>query len=115
MSRRIKHFYSERGIPLIHYRDHAESFSHVHSTLTVENYCKWYELYWINPDGKVEKVDCSWYEEFRTFTGKTAWADHVPNPEMLDFSADSVGASVCPESREMVIGRWETEINGKEY
>lgn len=76
-------------------------------TVTVKNYCKWYELYLVYPDGGVEAVDfpdCGNYEELGS-----PYVDHVPNPRhvfawalALDYTVDDAGlTAMCAEWDEL--------------
>ncbi len=74
-------------------------------TITVENYCKWYRLYVVYPDGRVEEIDFPEPRELK----EAHCSDHVPNPKAVAMYAAEVGYAVHDESMEMIIGRWERE------
>jgi hypothetical protein len=66
-------FSSPRGMPLFP-RESVED-----PCLTLEIYQKWYNLYVIHPDGRVEELD---FAELDDRKG-TPFCDHVPNPRKL--------------------------------
>lgn len=94
----FKTYLSARNIPLV--------FIEAKSTfpiLTVENYCKWYDVYLVQPDGKVEVVRDP---EFAV----NAWSDHVPRIKECLELADRLGAIWCENSLDMIVGRYQREI-----
>jgi hypothetical protein len=98
---------SERNIPLVY--QFNESFSE--PVLTVENYCKWYNLYIVNPDKSVNKVD---FDALHNFTPKkeSSYRDHVPNPKAVKCYADKYSYHLDEQSYEMMVGRWMIECTG---
>ena len=109
-----KLYFNERGHPLV-YVEPLNSCGYKNPTLTVENYCKWYALYLVHPDGKVTTVDAEVYERVSRKTNGliTIWGDHVINPLAFKLVGELLGAHVDSRSMEMVIGRWEIEHNNK--
>jgi hypothetical protein len=94
---------SERDIPLVWIVPPLPG----EVVLTVENYCKWYSLYLIHEDGRVEKIpfpDQGWAQ-----SGESAYADHVPNPTVVQRFAERKGYLLDTQAFEMIIGRWELE------
>lgn len=97
-------FFSDRGLPLVLCQ--APVFM---PTLTVENYCKWYRLYLVHPDGRVAPVDFPEWAE-GVDDGQAAYVDHVPNPNAVVAWANRSGYAVDSQSHEMMVGRWEMEV-----
>ena len=121
MAEAYKLHFSERGIPLVYYGVLNEK-----PILTVENYSKWYNLYYVYPDGEVSPVlepayDFAERELLKIAYGLTGEAkqdfptmvrgDHIYNPFALKFIAGYVGGFVYPQSEEIIIGRWELEYH----
>src|SRR5690606_15381227 len=102
----IRVYLSDRNIPLVFH-----GWPPNKPTITVENYCKWYNLFIVNPDGSVGKVpvyDHSKYEG-------TTWYDHVPHPGWVKFLEREYGYEVDDESFEMMIGRYHLEVLKEVY
>jgi hypothetical protein len=100
-------FYSERGMPLVtqslyllEYNEESKGM------ITVENYDKWYHMYIIRPDGKVEKVDWKDYVESRV--GLT-WIDHVISPECFHLTAKKLGLEYDDMTFAMVCERFVSD------
>lgn len=77
--------------------------------LTVENYCKWYTLHVIHPDGHGAPVG---YDELEAYCSKdemSAYVDHAPNPVLVERMCDALGWYMDPQSYEMMVGRWIAE------
>lgn len=94
--------YSPRGLPLI--------WGHGHPTegavLTMECYCKWYELFLVWPD----KITTVFFGALEPHRGdESAYRDHVPNPRAVIRLAKANGYLLDREALEMIIGRWELE------
>lgn len=104
----VKHFYSDRGIPLVAWRD-SEWGSPKIPIVTVENYCKWYSLYVIYQDESVGKFPYEFLEKAAK-PNETIMSDHVFNPAIVQRAAEAAGYELCTESLEMIIGRWEREV-----
>lgn len=81
-------------------------------TLTVENYCKWYELHLVRPDGRVEEVSFEQLDDLANKLGLrgSAYVDHVPNPEVVQELADENEWDVDDVSMEVMVGRWQLEV-----
>lgn len=94
-------YYSERDIPLVFYGEPLATI-----VVTVENYCKWYGLHLVNQSGEVCRVP---FPDDFCQSGETAYCDHVPNPQVVRRWAHAMGYTVCDQSIEMIIGRWELE------
>jgi hypothetical protein len=98
----VKLFYSDRGLPLVFWA--SSDVERVCPIVTIENYCKWYNLYVVMPDDTVRQLRP---EEYGV---NDLWLDHVPNPRHLDAIADRLGMYLDPNSFEMIIGRYRLEI-----
>jgi len=93
---------SNRGFELYWNQRSLGHLNEGKSVLTIENYCKWYSLYLISPDWKIESVgfpDCGNYQQLGS-----PYSDHHPSPRhVLAFSlikgyecdADGFGAIVA--------------------
>jgi hypothetical protein len=101
MSKKEVTHYSDRGFPLMVREDVLRP------TLTVEDYTKWYAFYILYPSGLVSKF----YQEYLydNFEG-AAWCDHVPNPAFYDHVCDQLDLEPHERSREVIVGRWYTEV-----
>lgn len=95
---------SRRNLPLV-YQGPLPTIT----TLTVENYCKWYELQAVHPDGRVEPVSYGALEGFRDGNEMTPYVDHVPNPVLVERLCNAMGWELDEQSHEMMIGRWVME------
>lgn len=95
-------FVSNRGIQLAF----SSNFDIPNSSpvLTVELSNKWYELYLIYPDGKIESVF------FPTSEKDTSFVDHVPNPRVVQEYARKKGYWIDDLALELIVGRWFTEV-----
>jgi hypothetical protein len=105
----MQHFMSPRGLPLV-YSIPDNGYPQECPVLTVENYCKWYSLFLVHPDGRVEAVDYDRLEPIAAALDASAYVDHVPNPACLEPLCDANGWILCTESREMAVGRWQIEV-----
>lgn len=72
--------------------------------LTVENYCKWYTVWLVHPDGRVEEVDMYAFK-----CEGTVWSDHVPHPKSCIEVANQLGVEWDDESFELIVGRYMLE------
>jgi hypothetical protein len=81
---------SDRGIELVTQRAYT-------SMLTVENYLKWYDLFVLHPNGKVETV--SWENE----TLRDGWRDHCIEPRAFHLLTKELGLSYDNETMAAVI------------
>jgi hypothetical protein len=102
MAHKFVTYLSDRSIPLVFNGEMHESHPAV---VTVENYLKWYSLFLVKPDGSVEKI---------AYDGSIQWADHVPNPSDIETYAEKNGYDIDREAMDMIVGRWVTEIEGRE-
>ena len=93
------------GTPLVYQGPLPES----RPVLTVENATKWYAVYRLHPDGRVEEVT-DWWER------GGEWCDHVPRPSSCTVYAAGAGDDWCQNSLDMITGRYAREIldNGEE-
>lgn len=94
--------YSPRGMPLVWRGGHPTSGS----VLTVECYCKWYELFLVNPDALVG-IHFGVLEKHSK--NEAPYCDHAPNPKAVYRYAQAQGYQLDREAFEMIIGRWELE------
>lgn len=78
-----------------------------HPVLTVERYCKWYDLYLVLPDGTVRGVGAYPYDDFAV--GETAMGDHCWNPAVVQRVAAHERWIVDDLSMELIAGRWVIE------
>ena len=80
--------------------------------LTVELASKWYALYVVDAEGKVEEIT---FGELATVEGPGApYCDHVPNPDRLRRLAEARGWYVDDLAEELVVGRWQLEVERNE-
>lgn len=91
----IHQYVSDRGMPLVYWGAPRDA-----PIVTVENYCKWYGLHILYPNGDVMKVSFP----------DDGFVDHVPNPAAVERFADKHGYYLCTESLEMITGRWQIEV-----
>jgi hypothetical protein len=107
-------YYSDRGIPLL-----VSGLGTDRKVLTVEAYCKWYNLYRVFPDGFVDKLEWNGdvqeleYEFIRKH-GKSAQGDHCWHPAFVERIAEYYCYELDPLALEMLIGRWFLDHQGKE-
>jgi hypothetical protein len=100
-------YLSKRGMPLLYDREPWSK-----PVVTVENYCKWYELYVVHPDWRVEAVPFpdEGVEDYRLYdTLGPPYLDHAPNPRHVARWAARNGYYFDDQAEEMMIGRWEIE------
>lgn len=96
-------YYSWRGQPLIFVGKSDVPI------VTMENYCKWYGIQVVFPDGRVENVHPNVLDELcgnDHFIG-----DHNYHPELLRRVAKHYGGHADYVSLEASAGRWAMEIN----
>jgi hypothetical protein len=98
---------SDRNIPLVYQFNKSIS----EPVLTVENYPKWYNLYLVNPDRSVIKVEFDALQDF-TPKNESSYEDHVPNPHAVTKYAVKLGYDLDEQSYEMMVGRWIIECKG---
>lgn len=105
-----KTYFSDRNIPLVYVGPLLDT-----PIITVENYCKWYSLFAVMPDGKVRKITPEEIEE-ATDDFSNAWhIDHNFHPLLLNKLAEMFKGEVCSQSLEMVAGRWVMEQMGDPF
>jgi len=96
-------YLSERGHTLVYWSPPSEV-----PVLTVENYVKWYGLYLVHPDGRVEWLAFpEWGPD-----GRSGFVDHVPNPVACQQLAAKRGWVWDENSLDMIWGRWRREVEG---
>jgi hypothetical protein len=96
--------YSPRGIPLVWGSGHPKAGA----VLTVECYCKWYELFLVCPDAIVG-VDFGVLGMHSK--DEAPYCDHAPNPRAVYRYAQARGYLLDNVAFEMIIGRWEIEYH----
>jgi hypothetical protein len=84
-------------------------------TITVENYCKWYTLHVVFPDGRIECLLFPGMDD----TGdepenESGFVDHVPNPRAVRKMAERLGYEIDYDSLERMVGRWFLEVKNWE-
>ena len=77
--------------------------------LTVENRSKWYVLSVLYPSSSLAPISFEALEEVSE-AGESAYVDHVPNPDVVERYAEHMGWYMCPQSLEMIRGRWYYEV-----
>lgn len=92
---------SWRNLPLL-----CQDIDIEDSIVTVENYCKWYDLQVVLPTGEIQRHG---FDELEGFTESSAYVDHVPNPAAVVRWAASHNYRVDQRSLEMMLGRWLLE------
>ena len=97
-------FYSPRNKPLIWRGGNLVDGA----VLTMECYCKWYELFLINAD-TVVSISFAVLADPRFCKHEAPFCDHVPNPRAVYRYAMANGYHLDTEAFEMIIGRWELE------
>lgn len=98
---------SDRNIPLVY--QFNENISE--PVLTVENYTKWYDLYLVNRDRSINKVEYDALHEFAP-RNESPYQDHVPNPKAVKCYANNYNYLIDEQSYEMMVGRWVIEGTG---
>jgi hypothetical protein len=92
--------YSPRGIPIVW----GGGYPKYGAVLTVECYCKWYELFLVCPNTIVGISQHS--------KNESPFCDHAPNPRAVYRFAQARRYCLDNEALEMIIGRWEIEYRG---
>jgi hypothetical protein len=77
--------------------------------VTLENYCKWYEIHIVNPDGAVEKVPVQLIQQICDEQKKPLWIDHNFHPQLLILIAAHLKAEYDEMAVEVAAGRWVLE------
>lgn len=107
---KTKVYLSDRGIPLL-----CQSPSTFDKPIvTMENYCKWYGVQILFPDGRVENVDPGVYDEICDRLNACLVGDHNYHPRLLNEIAKLIGGVADDRAIEMTAGRWVCEqLDGK--
>lgn len=98
-----KIYYSNRNLPLI------TTVSDAMPKITLENYCKWYNVFVIHPDETVETVDGGTILLLGNVFNYFTWIDHVFHPSLLLAIAEYYGGRVDDVVLEAAAGRWVME------
>lgn len=105
-------YFSDRGFPLVYWGPPPEDGY----ILTVENYCKWYTIYRIDPTGQVDIIPDSEVEfpldhVFKEGESTVAWVNHVPTPGYCKWLEESNGDYRWDQtSLDMIVGRYYREV-----
>lgn len=103
----MRTYVSDRDIPLLYVGDPPTE-----TVLTVENYCKWYRLHLVHPDGSVEPIpfpmDCEQ-------TGGSGFVDHVPHPRAVVEEAHRRDVVLHDAAMERITGRWALEVREDDW
>jgi len=81
--------------------------------LTVELYIKWYSLFLVSTDGKVEEV--LFPNDPIYCDGGVPYVDHVPNPIVVARFAEAKHYHMDDLAMEMIVGRWEIEVKNNYF
>ena len=90
---------SEKGIPLL-WQGQVDV-----PVVTAEAYEKWYSLYIVYPDRRVEKVSPVLIDEVMS-KGPQLWIDHEFHPRLLLLIAKHVDGEAHSLALEVAAGRW---------
>ena len=82
--------------------------------ITMENYCKWYNVYVIYSSGEIGTVDYNVLDEIEKQSGKVLTDNHLWHPWLLEEYAESIDGTVDPVTLDVVTGRWILEHCDKE-
>lgn len=99
-----RNYYSPRGHQLLYVGDPVSV-----PVITLENYTKWYEIYVISPEGRVEKVDSDLVLAVLGEYHDAQICDHVFHPRLLYRIAQELGGEVEERAAEVAAGRWMLE------
>jgi hypothetical protein len=103
---KTKVYVSQRGIPLL-----CQSPSTFGKPIvTMENYCKWYGVQVLHPDGRVEGADHDDLSRIADRLGHCLMGDHNYHPRLLNEYAKQIGGTADWRAIEMAGGRWVSEI-----
>lgn len=79
--------------------------------VTVELWVKWYGIWIVFPGEKMRALE-SPFPQWRGLIRKgSPYVDHVPNPRCVEAFADLNGYTIDDLAAELMIGRWELEVN----
>lgn len=101
-----KLYVSDRNLPLL--CQEPDTFGR--PTVTLENYCKWYGIFVLYPDGRVESIDHGLIGEVADRIGGSVMGDHNFHPRLLNELAKELKGIACYRSIEVAGGRWVNEI-----
>ncbi len=96
--------YSPRGMAPVWRGGHPKDAA----VLTVECYCKWYELFLVCPDAI---VGINFGVLSQHSKDESPYCDHAPNPRAVYRYAQAKGYQLDNKAFEMIIGRWEIEYH----
>ena len=99
VNRQTKKYVSDRETPLI-YTGQCDK-----PVVTIERYIKWYNLFVVHPDGRVEKVNYP----IDVLKEGSPFVDHVPNPDYVVVWANQNNYLIDSISYEVMVGRWFLE------
>lgn len=103
---KTKVYVSSRGIPLL-----CQSPSGIGKPIvTMENYCKWYGIDILHPDGSVTHGCPDLMDKIDREFGHKLMGDHNYHPRLLEELAKRIGGIVDWRAVEMAGGRWVSEI-----
>lgn len=102
---KTKVYLSSRGIPLL--CQTPSSFGK--PIVTMENYCKWYGIDILHPDGRVESADPGLLDEICDEVGHYLMGDHNYHPRLLNELAKKIGGTADYRAIEATGGRWVSE------
>lgn len=102
---KTKVYLSSRGIPLL--CQTPSSFGK--PIVTMENYCKWYGVYILHPDGRVESADHDLLSEICDEVNYCLMGDHNYHPRLLNELAKKIGGTADYRAIEATGGRWVSE------
>ena len=97
-------YYSDNNYPLIYNGALLDK-----PIVTLENYCKWYNLYQIMPNGSISKFDSYVYANKFKYQG-TIWSDHIPHPNFLKLLEQDDNYYLDLKAFEMAVGRYQLEV-----
>ena len=98
-------YHSDRNIPLL--CQERDSFGR--PIVTMENYCKWYGVQVLHPDGRVENVPHDDLSAIADRLGACLMGDHNFHPRLLNEYAKQIGGIADWRAIEMTGGRWVSE------
>ena len=75
--------------------------------LTVELYCKWYELWVVHPNLDLMTVS---FMDLEEHWAGFAFVDHTPNPGAVRNLAEAKGWYLNELADELITGRWKLEV-----
>lgn len=102
---KTKVYLSYRGIPLLC----QEPSTFGKPIVTMENYCKWYSVEILYPDGRVESADPGLLDDIERRVGSCLMGDHNFHPRLLNELAQEIDGEADYRAIEMAGGRWVNE------